>query len=101
MTLQRVLLVIGMALSATACGLVGDLEPRSGNALPPQAYGQTTTQSAGVLTTPSAQARPGRSDELLKRSERRTDDPFDVAPGEQPKPLNPEDQTLAAKTDPE
>jgi hypothetical protein len=101
MTLQRVLLVIGMALSATACGLVGDLEPRSGNALPPQAYGQTTTQSAGVLTTPSAQARPGRSDELLKRSERRADDPFDVAPGEQPKPLNPEDQTLAAKTDPE
>jgi hypothetical protein len=100
MTLQRVLLVIGMALSATACGLVGDLEPRSGNALPPQAYGQTTTQSAGVLTTPSAQARPGRSDELLKRSERRTDDPFDVAPGEQPKPLNPEDQTPAVKTDP-
>jgi hypothetical protein len=101
MTLQRVLLVIGMAVSATACGKVGDLEPRSGNALPPQAYGQTTTQSAGVLTTPSAQARPGRSDELLKRSERRADDPFDVAPGEQPKPLNPEDQTLAAKTDPE
>ena len=100
MTLQRVLLVIGMALSATACGLVGDLEPRSGNALPPQAYGQTTTQSAGMLTTPSAQARPGRSDELLKRSERRADDPFDVAPGEQPKPLNPEDQTPAVKTDP-
>jgi hypothetical protein len=100
MTLQRVLLVIGMVLSATACGKVGDLEPRSGNALPPQAYGQTTTQSAGVLTTPSAQARPGRSDELLKRSERRADDPFDVAPGEQPKPLNPEDQTPAVKTDP-
>ena len=100
MTLQRVLLVIGMALSATACGKVGDLEPRSGNALPPQAYGQTTTQSAGVLTTPSAQARPGRSDELLKRSERRADDPFDIAPGEQPKPLNAEDQAPPTKTDP-
>ena len=101
MTLQRALLVIGMALSATACGLVGDLEPRSGNAQPPQAYGQTAEQSAQKLTTPSVQARPGRSDELLKRSERREDDPFDIAPGEQPKPLNPEEQTPPSKTDPE
>jgi hypothetical protein len=101
MTLQRVLLVIGMALSVTACGLVGDLEPRSGNALPPKAYGQTTDQKASVLTTPSAQARPGRSDELLKRSERRADDPFDVAPGEQPQPLSAEGQAPAVKTDPE
>jgi hypothetical protein len=54
-----------------------------------------------VLTTPSAQARPGRSDELLKRSERRADDPFDIAPGEQPQPLNAEGQVPAAKTDPE
>ncbi len=100
MTLQRILLVAGVALAATACGKVGDLEPRSGNALPPKAYGQTAEQSAGVLTTPSAQARPGRSDELLKRSERRADDPFDVAPGEQPKPLNAEDQAPPAKTDP-
>lgn len=101
MTLQRVLLVFGIALTTTACGLVGDLEPRSGNALPPQAYGQTTAQSGQILTTPSVQARPGRTDELLKRSDRREDDPFDVAPGEQPKPLNPEEQTPPAKTDPE
>jgi hypothetical protein len=101
MTLQRALLVIGMALSATACGKVGDLEPRSGNALPLKAYGQATEQSAQKLTTPSVQARPGRSDELLKRSERREDDPFDIAPGEQPKPLNPEEQTPPSKTDPE
>ncbi len=100
MTLQRVLLVASITLAATACGKVGDLEPRSGNDLPPKAYGQTTAQSGRILTTPSAQARPGRSDELLKRSERRADDPFDVAPGEQPKPLNPEDQTPTTKTDP-
>ena len=29
MKLQRVLLVIGVALAATACGKVGDLEPRA------------------------------------------------------------------------
>lgn len=101
MKLQRVLLVIGVTLAATACGKVGDLEPRSGNALPPKAYGQTAEQSGRMLTTPSVQARPGRSDELLKRSERRADDPFDVAPGEAPTPLNPKDPTPPAKTDPE
>jgi hypothetical protein len=101
MTLQRILLVTGIAFAATACGKVGDLEPRSGNALPPQAYGQTAEQSAQKLTTPSVQARPGRTDELLKRSERRADDPFDIAPGAQPKPLNPEAQTPTAKNDPE
>lgn len=101
MTLQRILCVTIISLAATACGKVGDLETRAGNALPPKAYGQTAEQSAGVLTTPSVQARPGRTDELLKRSERREDDPFDIAPGEKPKPLNPEAQTPAAKTEPE
>jgi hypothetical protein len=82
------------ALAATmlllgACGKVGDLEPRTGNTMPPKAYGQTTEQTAQVLTTPSVQARPGRSDELLKRSERRENDPFDLPPGQEPEPVAP------------
>ena len=101
MKLQRVLWVASIALAATACGKVGDLEPRAGNALPTRAYGQTTDQTARVLTTPSVQARPGRTDELLKRSERREDDPFDIAPGEQPKPLTANDPTPPTKTNPE
>lgn len=100
MKLQRVLIVIGAALAAAACGKVGDLEPRSGNTLPPKAYGQTSEQTAEVLTTPSVQARPGRTDELIKRSERREDDPFDIAPGEDPKPLYPEKTPQSAQTDP-
>ena len=94
---QRVLLVIAIAMTATACGKVGDLEPRASNSLPPKAYGQTTEQTAGVLTTPSVQARPGRTDELLKRSDRREDDPFDIPPGEEPTPLPPEQPKQAAK----
>lgn len=101
MKLQRVIIVIVAALAATACGKVGDLEPRAGNSLPPKAYGQTTEQTAAVLTTPSVQARPGRTDELLKRSERREDDPFDVAPGEEPKPLYPDEPASPAKANPE
>ncbi len=101
MKLQRVLCVTILAMAAAACGKVGDLEPRAGNSLPPRAYGQTTEQTARVLTTPSVQARPGRTDELLKRSERREDDPFDVAPGEEPVPLYPEEPSPPAKADPE
>ena len=76
-----------LACALAACGKVGDLEPRTGQALPPKAYGQTATPTAEMLSTPSVQAQPGRSDELLRRSERREDDPFDLAPGEEPVPL--------------
>jgi predicted small lipoprotein YifL len=80
--------LIALALGLTACGKVGDLEPRSGNSLPPKALGQKSAQAAEALTMPSAQARPGRTDELLRRSERREDDPFDVPPGKEPKPFD-------------
>ncbi|HNW17511.1 MAG TPA: hypothetical protein PKK17_03270 [Sphingorhabdus lacus] len=91
MTSKQKLLILALGLGLAGCGKVGDLEPRTGNALPVKAYGQKTEQSAQALSTPNVQARPGRTDELLKRSERREDDPFDVPPGEEPKPFNPED----------
>ena len=85
----RTTFIIGVAMCVAGCGKVGDLEPRTGNSMPPQAYGQTTDQKAKLLTTPSVQARPGRTDELLKRSDRREDDPFDIPPGQEPKPFDP------------
>lgn len=97
MTPTRGLLLFGLGLSLAACGKVGDLEPRTGNAMPPKAYGQKTPQTAEALTTPSVQARPGRTDELLKRSERRVDDPFDVPPGEEPKPFDPKEVAAEPK----
>lgn len=89
MTVRKAWL-LALCLALAACGKVGDLEPRSGNSLPPKAFGQKTEQSAEALSTPSVQARPGRSDELLRRSERREDDPFDVPPGEEPDPFDAE-----------
>lgn len=83
--------VLLLALCVAGCGKVGDLEPRSGNSLPPKAYGQKEEQSAAALTRPSAQARPGRTDELRKRSERREDDQFDLPPGKTAKPFDPEE----------
>ncbi len=97
MTRSRKLLLIGLVLCLAACGKVGDLEPSTGNAMPPKAYGQKTEQTAEVLVTPSVQARPGRTDELLKRSERREDDPFDVPPGDEPKPFDPKEVAAGPK----
>jgi hypothetical protein len=99
MTVRKAVL-IALALGLGACGKVGDLEPRSGNSLPPKALGQKTEQTAEALTTPSAQARPGRTDELLKRSERRDDDPFDVPPGKEPKPFDAQDAADEPKPKP-
>lgn len=70
-----------VVLTLSACGKVGDLQPMAGQAMPDKAYGQSEVPGAEELSTPSVQTRPGRSDELMRRSERRRDDPFDLAPG--------------------
>jgi hypothetical protein len=86
MNMRIKIAAISLIFVTAACGKVGDLEPRTAQSVPPKAYGQTETPTAEALTTASVQARPGRSDELLRRSERRTDDPFDLPPGVEPKP---------------
>lgn len=99
MTRKSIALLM-LPLCLAGCGKYGALETAEGQALPPLAYGQKESentnkavgQSAEVLTAPSAQARPGRSDELLRRSERRDDDSFDLPPGAEPKP-EPSEQT--------
>jgi hypothetical protein len=72
---------LSLALLLGACGKVGPLEPRAGSAAPAKAYGAEAVADADTLLTPAEQTRPGRSDELMRRSERRTDDPFDLPPG--------------------
>jgi hypothetical protein len=79
------LLLAGLILAG--CGKVGELTPQTGKALPARAYGQSQEQTATALITPSVQSRPGRSDELLRRSQSRSDDPFDLPPGSTPVPV--------------
>ncbi len=64
----------------SACGNRGTLEPPKGQSLPPAAYGEAEKATSEELTTPSTQAQPERSDELLRRSEKRQDDKFDLPP---------------------
>ena len=84
-TWTKIISLVALSVLA-ACGKVGPLEPAVGQAPPAKAIGQTEVPSSEVLVIASEQARPGRSDELMRRSERRTDDPFDLPPGNEPKP---------------
>ena len=97
------IVAIVMLAALSSCGKVGPLEPQAGQAPAAKAYGQTQVPSSEALVTASEQARPGRSDELMRRSERRTDDPFDLPPGSEPKPDDEKPVSAPAKppTDPQ
>ena len=70
----------GASLVLAACGNRGALQPAKGEALPLPVYGEMKTPSGEDLLVPSTQAMPERSDELLRRSEKRQDDEFDLPP---------------------
>jgi predicted small lipoprotein YifL len=73
-------IITALAFMVTACGKVGPLEPRAGHTPPAKAYGAETIPDSERLMKPAVQTRPARSDELMRRSERRSDDPFDLPP---------------------
>lgn len=69
-----------LALCLTACGGREELRPVAGETLLSKPYAADTTPTPSELMTPEAQARPRRSDELLRKSEERRDDRFDLPP---------------------
>ena len=83
-------------LALAACGRVADLEPAPGKSLPVKPLMAKTTPDAETLLTPPPYARPNRVDELVKKSEPRRADPFDLAP-----PLGGAAPPPVAGTDPE
>ena len=77
--------VIGLALvpllmTTAACGQKVALVPLAGDPAPAVPAGAATAPTSDDLMTPTTQARPERSDELLKRSDERDADPFDLPP---------------------
>ncbi|MDB5677868.1 hypothetical protein [Sphingomonas bacterium] len=74
------LVAFGLILALSACGAARELKPAEGKALPIAPYGATTTPTPSKLLTASTQARPERSDELLKSSEERQGNEFDLPP---------------------
>ena len=79
MKCSRALLLIVSALVA-GCGRVADLEPAPGHALPVKPMMARNTPTAADLLTLPPYARPDRVDEIMKKSEPRRHDPFDLAP---------------------
>lgn len=78
-TVGKITALAGLTLLA-ACGNRGALEPAQGQSLPQAVYGESEKPTGEELITPSSQAQPERSDELLRRSEKRQDDKFDLPP---------------------
>jgi Prokaryotic lipoprotein-attachment site len=77
--IYAIALTLGCAL-LTACGNKGDLE-RLASAPPPVVpTGSKAPENAERQTTPDVEAIPARSDELLRRSEERPTDEFDLPP---------------------
>lgn len=63
-----------------ACGRAGDLRPPPGASLPVKPKLATTQPTPEQLLTPPPIARPVRVDEILRRSEPRRPDRFDLPP---------------------
>lgn len=76
--------ILPSALAASlflgGCGKKVDLKAAAGQPYPVAPLGAEKAPTPAELMTPKPQARPERSDELLKRSEERKDDPFDLPP---------------------
>lgn len=78
----RGVLGCSLVLALAACGQSAPLKPRTGQALPVAPYGREDRPSAEQLLKQTPQAAPERSVELRKRSEERTEDPFDLPPSD-------------------
>ena len=88
--MKRVVLLSAFLLAA--CGQVADLRPARGEALPVKPLLARATPTAEQLLTPPTNADPERIDELVKRSEPRPQDPFDLPPPTGgPAPITPGD----------
>ena len=77
--MKRITILL-VPLALAACGKAAPLEPATGQALPPAPFGAATPKTAEQLLTAPADARPDRKDELLRRSQRRAPDEFDLPP---------------------
>ena len=79
-TLRLILLLGALGLGLGSCGRVADLKPAPGQSLPVRPMMARTTPTPEDLLKPPVYARPDRVDELIRRSEPRRPDEFDLPP---------------------
>ncbi|MHB9880999.1 hypothetical protein ACSMXM_15235 [Pacificimonas sp. ICDLI1SI03] len=72
-------LALGLVLALAACGSQGPLQwPQGGP--PPPAFGEEETPTPEAMLEPPPQAAPLRIDDVVRNSEERAEDPFDLPP---------------------
>ena len=101
MKFVRIVLLSAVGSMAGSCGQMAPLHPPPGQALPVKPLLANATPTAEELLTPPTYARPERIDELVKRSEPRKPDRFDLPPpdgGAAPVLPETEEPTSSEKT---
>ena len=81
--MKRVAMAL-LALGLGGCGLREPLQPAPGASLPVAPVGARTTPDADQLLAAPVITRPTRVDEIIRRSELRDEDRFDLPPPEVP-----------------
>jgi hypothetical protein len=79
MKLTRIMAAFGIMLLA-GCGHVTELKPAPGQPLPVKPLMARATPTPAELLRIPTYAKPDRVDELMKRSEPRPQDPFNLPP---------------------
>ena len=93
--MKLIVVIVAGSLVLAACGRVAPLKPAAGQSLPVKpAMAQTTPDAEDLLSTPT-HARPERIDELMKRSQPRRADRFDLPPPTGEAPAVPETEEPA------
>lgn len=78
--MMRTTLIFAACLALAACGQKQTLKPPADTPLPPKPATAPAAPSADDLLKHQPSERPGRSDELLTKSEPRKDDEFNQPP---------------------
>jgi len=77
---RAIAVILTVSLAVSACGGRVKLKPQQGMSLPVKPEEAATQLTVDEMLTPSPQARPKRSDELITRSQERREDKFDIPP---------------------
>src|SRR5947209_7308166 len=73
-------IAVAAAVGLAGCGRVADLKPAPGQSLPVKPLMARATPTPNDLLKIPPYAKPDRVDELVKRSQPRPQDPFDLPP---------------------
>jgi hypothetical protein len=77
---MRIGIALAAALLLAACGKLQPLKPVAGQAMPPKPANAPQALTVDQLLERSPQTRPERVDDVLRKSEERRDDHFDLPP---------------------